>query len=429
MFRELSKVAAHPREATSLRAKIDQLQTEENLVAQGLQNIASALRLPLKATAVEHLKALQTKWKEHLRRVENQLSISHYQLDQKTSLQNSPLAEVQSFIRAFLRTRGRNLLLAVLAFAVVFLALRFLPRWLKRSRSYLKKNEPAPFYARLFNLLYYLFTFFMALTSALLILYISGDWVILGLVLLFLFRIAWAARQGILHFWEQAKLLLNVGPVRENERIVFQGLPFVVARINLSCKLENPLLTGGILRLPVKDLISLRSRPFGPSEIWFPTKLNDWVILSDGTFGQVVSQTMESVVLQLKGDSIKTLRTNDFLALAPNNISSSFQIEETIGLDFCHQNQITEEIPGQLEQSLRLGLSKTSLSSYLKGLHVEFKSVGLSSLNLLMTAEFMGGCASEYFLIRRQVQSLAVACCNQLGLKMPFNEMTIHQGK
>jgi hypothetical protein len=182
------------------------------------------------------------------------------------------------------------------------------------------------------------------------------------------------------------------------------------------------------LRLPVRDLILLRSRIFDVNEPWFPTRLHDWVLLSDQTFGQVISQTIDSVVLLLKGGSEKTYRTTDFLVLAPNALSRNFQIEEILALDFCHQSQITKEIPDQLEKSIRQGLAASAFAADLKEIRVEFKSAALSSLNLLITAEFLGNSASEYFFIKRQVQSMAVSCCNQMGWKMPFNQVTIHQG-
>ena len=95
---------------------------------------------------------------------------------------------------------------------------------------------------------------------------------------------------------KQARLLLNIGPVREEERIYYQNLPWRVKNINIFTILENPD-AGVKLRLPIEELVGLISRPSLPNESWFPCKLNDWVLLSDKYYGKVVGISLEFIEL------------------------------------------------------------------------------------------------------------------------------------
>ena len=131
-------------------------------------------------------------------------------------------------------------------------------------------------------------------------LFLSGDQMhglFIGLWALIL-ALVWAMKNTVPAFLDNARLILNLGPVREGERVVYQGIPWRVAALNLFTDLENPELVGGHFRLPLKDLSTLRSRPFDPeTERFFPTRLDDWVMLADGFYGRVIRQTPEEVVI------------------------------------------------------------------------------------------------------------------------------------
>ena len=121
-------------------------------------------------------------------------------------------------------------------------------------------------------------------------------------------------------FYEQAKLLLNLGPVREGERVVFNGVPWEVQTIYFYTELTNPAFEGARIRLPLRDLLTLNSRPTDESSPWFPCRRNDWVRLSDGTRGKVVELTPEWVRLILLGGSRKTYTVSAFLDLHPESL-------------------------------------------------------------------------------------------------------------
>ena len=228
-------------------------------------------------------------------------------------------------------------------------------------------------------MVYYTLTFFGSVGAFLLVLFLFDDWVLLGLALILLFGLAWAARKGLPVFWQQAQLLLNLGTVREGERVVLRGVPWRVEAINIYTHLTNPALEGGQLRLPIRDLIELRSRPVSAGEAWFPCRKGDWVLFSETDLAKVIKQTPEFVEVVELGGGRRVIPTADFLVARPVNISTGFRIWVTFGLDYQHQAVITAEAPEKLRSWLARGLDQKGLSEHLNNLQVEFKEAGASS--------------------------------------------------
>jgi hypothetical protein len=71
----------------------------------------------------------------------------------------------------------------------------------------------------------YLLTFFGGLAAAVVVLLVAGDWVLLGLVVLFVLVLGFAAKDALPGYMDEIRFMLNLGPVRENERLVFNGVP------------------------------------------------------------------------------------------------------------------------------------------------------------------------------------------------------------
>ena len=154
---------------------------------------------------------------------------------------------------------------------------------LRESRAQRKRGSS--FGTRLFNVLYLFFSGLGSIFVFLIVLFMFEDWVLLTLGVLVVLGILWTSKHAIPKFWSQAALLLNMGVVREGERLIYNGIPWRVKALNFYTILENPKLEGGTLRLPVKDLFDLRSREYGAEEPWFPTDKGDWVLIGDDIFG------------------------------------------------------------------------------------------------------------------------------------------------
>ena len=154
---------------------------------------------------------------------------------------------------------------------------------------------------------------------------LRNDWLLLGLATLLTFALVWVIIRMLPSLMEQVTVLLNFGAVQEDERVLFNGVPFRVEKLSFYTDLVNPALDGGEFTLPVRELVGLHSRPAAENEAWFPSEKGDWVRLADGNAGQVVAQTPEMVVLQLLGGARVTYQTADYLAQTPENPVARFQ--------------------------------------------------------------------------------------------------------
>jgi hypothetical protein len=345
-------------------------------------------------------------------------------LEEKLADDRSVVSTVQNVFRNFFKSRGLNLLLSLLAFSAVFFSMRLLQRVLYKS-VYVDQLGKKPFYLRLIGILYYFLTFLAATAALLLVLYVSGDWVLLGLALIFLFGVAWTGKHTLPQFWEQIKLLLNLSTVREGERVMYRGLPWKVLSLSIYTKLHNPDLKGGLIRLPLGELLGLHSRPFYKDEPWFPCRESDFVLLADENYGKVLMQTPETVQLQtIIGH--KTYLTQDFLQLSPLNLSRNFTIQLTFGLDYQHQALVTRQVPEVLHSALSETLQHEGYRETLLDMTVDFKEAGASSLDLAILAEFSGEVACDYYRLSRRIQRIAVETCNTHNWVIPFTQLTIH---
>ena len=221
---------------------------------------------------------------------------------------------------------------------------------------------------------------------------------------------------------------MNLGTVREGERLVYQGIPWKVQALNFSTQLVNPLLKGGMLRLPLKDLMDLTSRPCDPEEPWFPCREKDWVLLADGTLGRVLVQTPEMVELRLLGGSRKTYPTFEFLKQNPNNISAGFRVNITFCLDPRHQHESVGTIPERLQEALERELNKESFAKDLLAVRVEFKEARSGSLDFAILVDFAGKAARHYDRLTRTIPRIALEACNEQGWVIPFPQLTFYPG-
>jgi hypothetical protein len=249
--------------------------------------------------------------------------------------------------------------------------------------------------------------------------------VLLGLLIILLVGAAWALQKSLPAYLTEAKLMLNLGPVREGERLLYNGLPWHVESLNFYATLVNPLLQGGTLRIPVRTLVDSYSREFHPEEPWFPARTGDHILLDDQTFGQVLTQTPECVQLQVLG-AVKTYGVADFLAKNPLDLSlRGFTLVVTVGLDYRHQDRIGD-IRSQLERDLRDGLAQSVAAPFLGSFALDFKEASSSSLDFIAIAGFTAAAAENFYAFQRLLQRLVVDACNARGLVLPFEQLTVH---
>ncbi|MEK9627669.1 MAG: hypothetical protein VW455_01460, partial [Nitrospinota bacterium] len=349
-------------------------------------------------------------------------------LEEILSTDESLLDSAKNQIKDFFKNRGKNLLITLATFSGLWWLLSRLRRWILKLNIF---AQMSPAFGKLFSAAYNIFILVICLLVGLACLYFFNDWLLISLIVMVLILVAWTSRQYLPTFIQEIKLIVNLGTVREGERLIWKGVPWLVTDIGLSAILVNDALEGGEIRLPVRELIDQHSRPAVEGEPWFPTKVNDWVILNDGSYGQVKHQTLEQVVLNLKGDSLKYYSTNDFLTQSPLNISTGFRYTIEFGLDYKLQDRVCEEIPSIFENGLKEILSAhfTGNPPDFKFLEVRFDNPATSSLNLMILIHAEGRCAEYYEEYRREIQTALVQICNDNNLTIPFSQLTINMAE
>ena len=427
VIRELKKMTSRPREIEKLRNRIELYKSRLPATQKALRNLEALLAHATNPPLIESLNSTKRIWESKHHEITTQMNIAVHQLEQKLS-ERKPLSQsLGEILQIFFKSRGRNLILSFLAFVLVWLVLHGVHKLIQRYSPFHKKERS--FYVRIFDMVYIFLTVIVSLLALLAVLYFFGDWVLLPIAIIFILGIAWASKLAIPRFWSQAKLILNFGPVREGERVIYHGLPYEVASINLFTELVNPDLEGGHIRLPLKDLVELRSRPISENEPWFPSRCGDWVILNDATHGKVVVQTPEIVELELLGGASMTHRTVDYLSRSPMNLSCGFRLWITFGLDYAHQSIITQEIPVILEKAIIDGLTAEGQGDSINTISAQFKEAGHSSLDVAIMADFKGNAGSKYNLFNRAIQRICVDTCNRHHWVIPFQQVRVHMAK
>ena len=425
---EFKQVTEQLRAAEELRSNIEYQTRRREIATTALENIDEAIAATSDPEVVAELKTLRARWQDHAQNASNQLIAFNYQLQERISQKKPILDTVTDGFKAFFRSRGRNVLLTLVTFLLVYLLLRWLGRYLHRFSPWHKPGKRS-FYSRLVDVIYHSFTFVGALLAALLVLYASGDWVLLGLAVIVMVALVLAAKGGLPRFYDHARSLLNLGEVREGERVMIDGIPWKVLSLGVFTDLANPMLDGGSLRLPIRNLTNLLSRPYDDKEPWFPCRTNEWVSLSDGTRGKVIQQTPETVHMVLLGGSRKAYPTTDFLAAAPEVLSRGYRVRSVFGIDYRHQAIATTEIPETLLKAIKRDLLNIVEPEQVGRIKVEFREAGSSSLDYEIIADMKGEVADKFEVIARALQKAAVDSCNENGWTIPFPQLTLHRAE
>ncbi len=433
LLKAIRDLTEKPRMIEEFNSNIEELDTKLEQYQEASTNIAVLVEdlknKPPPKTEEEkkfqdRIKHLQDKYDPEL--VLLNLIEARANLEELLSEDESVVESATKTIKEFLRTRGRNLLVTILTFASLWWVLSRLRRWIL-TRKFLTNRKSS--IGKLFSAAYNFVVLIFCLLVGLACLYFFNDWLLITLIIMGLFLVVWTSRQWIPKFLQEIKLIVDLGTVREGERMIWKGVPWLVEEIRLHATLVNENLEGGVLRLPLHNLVDEHSRPVVENEPWFPTKPHDWVLLSDDVYGRVEHQTMEQVVINLKeGGALKYYATADFLAQNPVNISNGFEYAIEFGLDYEIQSRICDEIPvlftTEIKRHLQMHFEGDDPNFY--SLEVLLDSAGESSLNLVVEIYVHGRCAHLYEECRREIVTALVRICNEHNLGIPFNQLTVH---
>ena len=423
LISSLKEFTAKPRQMDALRREI--VQHEEHMVQidKALASLQYFSEQTMPAEVAEQITQLFKEWQNRRDSTLRALETATFKLDSLKVEGDSWQSSVKKALSGFFLGRGLTLLLAVVVAVSIWLVLKGMLelywRWLYRA-----KQDVGVTRAPLVIYSYRFVTGIVIVLGVLMVFYIRGDVLLITLSLLALAGVALSLRQTLPRYAAELRLLLGIGPVREDERLVYEGVPYKVVSLSVFSILRNPLLEG-ILRLPLHDMSEYTSRHPG-DEPWFPCKPEDYILLSDGSFGRVLRQTIEMVELMVR-DTRMQIGTADFIAQNIRNLSKDgFGVAATFGIDYLHQEICLEKVPDVLRDAIVARFDKAGLKDAIKEITVEFKQAGASSLDYQVYIILNGTAAKAYFKAQRLVQQGCVDACNREGWIIPFTQITVH---
>jgi hypothetical protein len=419
VFEELEKLTATSREISRLEATRDLYQKRATESSKAMTKLAEVGEEELGPEVRKSAVALEQLWNRRLKEAEAQTSSIDYELSNLRESQQPFLDSATGFLRTFLRTRGFNLFLGILAFGVVFLSLNFI-------RSFLTRSGGGGVGGRVADLIFRALAIAASVSALLFVFNLAGDWFLLGIALAFLLGLGWVAVKAAPQFAQQITLILNMGAVREGEFIIFEGLPWKVDTLGFTATLTNDRLEGGVQAIPVRMLVGMHSRALGPREELFPCCAGDWVRLADDTTGQIDYQTPAVVQISLLGGARKTYATTSFVDQQPTNLSANFRIEFPFGIGYRHQPEATTSIPVAMEAALNAGL-KARFKDAILNVDAELKEAAASSLDYEIQIDVAGSAAGQYEDIERAAVAVLVDACNENDWEIPFQQITLHR--
>ncbi len=426
VINELKEISSRPREIETIKealAKHEQDFANSAEVITGFKNIQKQTNDPL---LEKYLTKFQEKWLEERNKTETEVTILKQRLATRLAEKKSLGAALTEIFDLFFKNRGKNLILTILTCLLFLLILKLTNRLIYKFilHSHNRKKES---YLKLLKICYTLLVILGTSFVFVGTLFYLEDWLLLVATGLILLTIAWSTKQIIPRFWMQAVLMMNTGPVREEERVIYQGIPYRVRKINFNSFLINPELDGGILRLPINDLAALRSRHANKEEPWFPTQKGNWILfLESKMHAQVIFQSPENVILQQLGGSKTQLKTIDFLNSKFINLSNGFRINLAFGLDYLHQKDMTGTIPRIFKEALDKKLTDSKLEFSINRISVELAKANSSSLDLAVMIDCDGKGAKDYQKLERTLSRLCVSICNEQGYSIPFDQVRLH---
>lgn len=421
----LKELTAKPRQVDSLNRDIERLQEQIRVIDKAIESINSFKNLALPQIAAAPVNQLLIDWQQRREDSQRKLEISQLKLDSLLTESDTWQTSTGEAITSFFHGRGLTLFLAIIISLMIWLLSKGLInlywRWLYQS-----KHDVGITRAPLLYYSYRLVTFIIIVFAILMVFYIRGDVLLLTLALIALAGGALTLRQTLPRYAAEIRLLLGVGPVREDERIILNGVPFKVDSLSIYTILRNPELEG-FVRVPLHEMNDHVSRP-ARKEPWFPCQAGDFVLLANGSLARVIRQTIELVEVAVM-DSIMQIHTRDFIEQDVRNLTrEGFGIAATFGIDYQHQAISLTTVPELLKAGIIERFEQAAMKDEIKDVLVEFNAAGASSLDFRIYMILKGSAANAYYRAQRMVQQACVDTCNREGWVIPFTQITVHSG-
>ena len=425
-FDTIQRISERPRKIESLRKELQVYQEKLAITQLAIKNIEVvksstefAYLMPdieeFLGDATYNVNDLSQEFTLKIDRINRELS-------ELTKDDQTLLGAATELSKEFFSNKGKHLGIAFLLFVFTMWLLTVLKNIV--ILKMLKKGTVVWIYKPI-HALYGLITFIFALSVSITSLYVMGDWVLVTIIVLMISAVLWGSKSYIHKYLAEGRLILNLGTIKEGELVIFRGIPWKVKNINFVTIFENEYLDSSIIRIEIAQIFHMHSRKILPNEQWFPTRTSDWVILSDGTYGQIKSQTVEQITIEIEEGERKYFTTQDYLNLRPSNLSHGFSLNILWNLDYNIQDQLLDSIIPRLREKLKNELE--SLKIQAKKFSLDFHSAGTHSLNLLINVKFHGNQAYQKHKLERQLNEMMLRISTQENLNIPFEQIAIHQ--
>ena len=268
--------------------------------------------------------------------------------------------------------------------------------------------------------------FLFSSAFSIMVLYFFNDWFLVTLFLLFISGFVWSLRNVLPLFLQEFKLIMNMGPVREGERIVWQGLPYKVVKLAIRSTVENPALTGGKYKIAAKNMLDLTSRPCSENERWFPTVTGDWIeFRNDGQICQVVFQGVEYVELNERYGGVRRVASSQFLEMDFEILSSGFWVNFIFSLDHLHKHNIVTEIIPSIKEELLDKMGTEGINFKNRELLLDFHALTDDSLEVELKLFCEGELAPQKRNIHHLLQKNLILIFEEKGFSIPLRKLQV----
>ena len=424
----IQRISAKPRKIETLKKELATLQEKIALTDIALTNIETVTKSADFKALVPDIESYIEEAKFNVSDLRQELTIKvdriNRNLTELTKDDKSVFDATTTLIRDFFSTKGKNLTISTIVF---FLVIWSISKLRLKLLIPIIENNPDKYFYRTINSLYGLISFTCATALSIFTLYFLGDWVLVTFLVLFIAGTLWAFKDYIRKLTAEGRLILNLGAIKEGDMLIYSHIPWKVKNIGFITTLENTFIDTPILKIEIAEIFKMHSRKIHPNEPWFPTQTGDWVVLTDGTYGQVKLQTIEQVVLEIAYTQKKYYSVPQYLQLAPTNLSHGFSLEFTWGLDYIDRFFLLQSIIPKINS--KLGVLFSTYAYPPSEFTVDFHSAGASSLNIQMIGYFKGEFAYKRPQILKELQAMLLSICIEEKLNIPYQQVVIHMAE
>lgn len=392
VFAEMKKITDAPRKRDLLRLEQKEIDARLEQLNKGIVIFDEIQANDLPANAQKSLQNIKENWNNLHKELERERRLTELKLDELTTKEDF-ITRLTKGAWGFIKGRGLLLLITIASASILLYGFNRLLLLLEsREKNIISTRW------RIFILLYQIITILIISTIILAILYSSGDMVLFGVAILIILAFLVSSRNSIPKYFTKTRIFLNMGQAREGERVIYNDLPWKINRINLyTVYLVNPLLENGTMRLTIDHLNNMISRPIKMDETWFPTVVNDVVILPNGNAYKVQRQTPEYVYLISSGTEL-IYPSKDFIKDKITNITYGYYISTEFSICYNSIKGNIDDVIETLHTRLKTDIENNQPEAFklMKSLTVDFSRMNDNGNAVFMIALSMGSFATDY---------------------------------